>query len=133
MTTIPNWVCVTVLNFGLYLIYRIELPFFERYKISANPWPWYEDPDGWRTQIKKTIFNVSFNNMFMIPFAMIIDLLVLGDGKVPYSLKTEDLPTTYKLVLSITFFMLMEDFVFHFSHKLLHTPFFYRHIHKIHH
>lgn len=33
----------------------------------------------------------------------------------------------------LLFASLMEDFVFYFSHRLLHTPFLYRHIHKIHH
>lgn len=27
-------------NLAMWVIYHIELPFFERYKINSNPWPW---------------------------------------------------------------------------------------------
>jgi hypothetical protein len=29
-----------IVYLSMYLIYHIELPFFERYKISNEPWPW---------------------------------------------------------------------------------------------
>jgi fatty acid hydroxylase domain-containing protein 2 len=29
--------------------------------------------------------------------------------------------------------MLVEDFFFNMGHRLMHTPFFYKHIHKVHH
>ncbi len=43
------------------------------------------------------------------------------------------MPTPLTLLLTITFCMLCEDLGFHLYHRLGHTPFFYRHIHKVHH
>jgi hypothetical protein len=34
-------------NIIMWIIYHIEHPFFERYKISSNPWPWYENRVEW--------------------------------------------------------------------------------------
>ena len=44
-----------------------------------------------------------------------------------------DWPTSIELGVQITFFMLVEDTTFFWSHKLLHHPAIYRHIHKQHH
>ena len=35
--------------------------------------------------------------------------------------------------LQFIFMSLTEDFVFYWSHRLLHTPFLYKHVHKVHH
>ena len=45
----------------------------------------------------------------------------------------EELPTTITLIGTIMFCMIVEDSVFYFAHRLLHTPFLYRHIHSLHH
>jgi sterol desaturase/sphingolipid hydroxylase (fatty acid hydroxylase superfamily) len=29
------------------MIYRLELPFFERYKITKEAWPWHENREEW--------------------------------------------------------------------------------------
>lgn len=34
---------VFITNLVMWAIYEIELPFFERYKISQDPWPWKEN------------------------------------------------------------------------------------------
>lgn len=37
-----------VSNLALLLIYYIKHPFFERYKIESEPWPWEKDPKGFK-------------------------------------------------------------------------------------
>jgi len=55
------------------MIHKIELPFFEQYKISKNPWPWDIDkntPEGkealseWNELVFKTTLWSLFNNIF---------------------------------------------------------------------
>lgn len=46
---------------------------------------------------------------------------------------TEDLPDSLTLALTITLFMLMEDFCFYWTHRLLHWRVIYPYIHKMHH
>ena len=37
------------------------------------------------------------------------------------------------MVVQLPLFMVIEDTWFYWAHRLLHTPFFYKHIHKMHH
>ena len=50
-----------------------------------------------------------------------------------HSLLDEDLPTPLSLAASVAFCMFCEDFVFYWTHRLLHWRVLYPHIHKIHH
>jgi len=45
----------------------------------------------------------------------------------------EELPSLAKFLFQMFWMMIMEDFSFYFSHKLLHHPKLYPHIHKVHH
>lgn len=45
----------------------------------------------------------------------------------------EDLPNSKELVLSLIFFMAVEDFLFYNVHRLLHWRMIYPYIHKMHH
>lgn len=45
----------------------------------------------------------------------------------------EDLPSPATLALTISFFMFVEDFLFYWIHRLLHTKHIYPYIHKMHH
>lgn len=59
-----------IVYISMYLIYHIELPFFERYKISNEPWPWYENREEWNALLKKSIKLVTFNALVSYPFAL---------------------------------------------------------------
>lgn len=116
----------------MYLIYRIEHPFFERYKINPDPWPWQENRDEWIKLMKKSLLLVTFNSFVSLP-ALLIGIMPLKDWKIDWSFSNEDLPDWKTLAATVVFCMICEDFCFHFMHKMLHTKYLYRLIHKIHH
>ena len=54
------------LNLVYWVIYRLELPFFEQYRVfKEEPWPWKADPEGWRQKIIKAFLYCVFNNFFV--------------------------------------------------------------------
>lgn len=50
-----------------------------------------------------------------------------------YSYRLEDLPSTWTFVWQSYYWLVAEDVVFTLSHRTLHRPWFYKHIHKQHH
>jgi sterol desaturase/sphingolipid hydroxylase (fatty acid hydroxylase superfamily) len=119
-----------LINFVFWVIYKIELPFFERYKTQDRPWPWKENPEKWNKQIKRTFFFLLINHYLVIP------LMTLGyyiTNKSPFNVEYDNLPSSFEVIYQTVFFMLIEDFVFYWSHRLLHHESIYNYIHKIHH
>lgn len=57
----------------------------------------------------------------------------LFDLPLPVDTSIDGIPDPKKFAMQLLFCMLMEDLVFHFSHRMLHHPRLYPHIHKIHH
>ena len=45
----------------------------------------------------------------------------------------DGIPNSLQLALQIIFFMIVEDFLFHPFHRIMHWPRLYPHIHKLHH
>ena len=63
------WVIVT--NLIMMVIYKAELPFFERYKVNSNPWPWNENKDEWKSILKKSVGLGVFNSFVSLPILLI--------------------------------------------------------------
>lgn len=123
---------VLITNVVMWAIYHIELPFFERYKITNDPWPWVENRKEWNKLVKKSILLVGFNNLVSLPLALLA-IIVANGYEVKMSFAMEDLPDWKTLMMTIAFCMLCEDFAFHFTHRFLHWRKIYPYIHKIHH
>jgi sterol desaturase/sphingolipid hydroxylase (fatty acid hydroxylase superfamily) len=136
MTIIASWVLhaslALITNVTMWYIYHIELPFFERYKITKDPWPWEENRKDWNSLLWKSIKMVAFNNMVTFPAALFV-FAYLDNFNVKMSYKLEDLPDTFTLMASIAFCMICEDFGFHFAHRFLHWRAIYPYVHKLHH
>lgn len=126
---IANGIVIFV-NLEYLVIYKLELPFFERYKTTPDPWPWQVDKQKWNSQIKKAIIRVAFNNGLLMPIFLLPDLL---SDNCPLRLDPKSIPNYFEIFWQMCFCMFIEDFTFYLSHRLLHTRYFYSKIHKIHH
>lgn len=62
----------------MYIIYKLKLEFFERYKILDKPWPWEEDSVKWRQTLKHSIKVILFNHLVVTPVVQFIDIFVLN-------------------------------------------------------
>jgi len=123
---------VILSNLVIWAIYYIELPFFERYKISREPWPWNKDKDEWRKLIKKTLLLVGANIFIVLPITLTV-FLAINKWVIDHQFSVEDLPDTKTLIFTMIFCMISEDFTFYFSHNILHWRRIYPYIHKVHH
>ena len=61
-------------NLVMWFIYHIEHPFFERYKINHDPWPWNKDRAEWNKLLWKSIKLVSFNVLVVYPIVALLSL-----------------------------------------------------------
>ncbi len=116
-------------NFYFFIIHKLNINFFERYKVSSDPWPWQSDPTAWNIQLKKTIKQLLFNHLIVLPVIMIPNIIF---NVCPYRLEPE-LPSYWEIIPQLVFCMLCEDFSFYWSHRFLHSDLLYSKIHKIHH
>ena len=64
---------VTISTFYLifFIIYKIEHPFFERYKVSDEPWPWKGEKREWNIFLKKSLTLILVNNLITYPFSLL--------------------------------------------------------------
>lgn len=132
LTLLWHYLWLIVSNLSLWVIYHIEHPFFERYKVMKEPWPWQNDKKEWVTFLKKTLKQIAINNLIVLPCCFLIAGLV-NNFYIPYSISTETLPDHMTFAVNIIFQLLAEDLILHFVHKWLHHPRLYPFIHKRHH
>ena len=53
-TFILHTATMIISNVVMYFIYTSRQHFFERYRISSEPWPWEKNPEAFKEQLKKT-------------------------------------------------------------------------------
>ncbi len=112
-----------------YFIYKAKSPFFEKYKIEKEEWPW-EKPN-WKVFLNKHIKNILFNQIFI--FGGVLLLSGLLKEKIPHRIDYESLPSWKEFTLHYLFTVTINDLCFFLTHWLLHHEKFYQKIHKVHH
>lgn len=115
-----------VFNSFLLIVDVTEWPkFLLRYKIQ----PTANVPIN-RKKLRSALFWVFFNLTIVgLPLMYVAFMLMKWRG----CSFGRELPTFHWVVFELVIFSLVEEVFFYYSHRLLHHPLFYRHIHKMHH
>lgn len=123
--------CLTMVlgNLIYFTIYSLGLPFFDQYKAIKEPWLWQTDPLKWQKLLKSSIKMTVLNTVVLF---ILLNAKILVK-EIDQRIEVEDIPGPLKFTLTIIFCMLCDDFAFHWAHKFLHRPFWYKHVHKLHH
>ncbi|PVD34707.1 hypothetical protein C0Q70_05984 [Pomacea canaliculata] len=97
-----------------------------RYKIQPNKnMPLSKD------QLWQAVRQVLINQTLVgIPFTVCVYRLLMWRG---CSVLPQDLPTFHWAVMELIIFTLVEEVFFYYSHRLMHHPCLYKHVHKMHH
>lgn len=116
---------VTVL-YGTFYYY--QFPAVEQYKSNDQPWPWKEDKNKFKKKLRHALGVYFFNSLLINPvlFFFLYKITKIDSSSATY-------PSLFRHVWQHLFIIFGQDFFFYFSHRLLHTPFFYKRVHKIHH
>ena len=69
------------LNLMFGVLYYLNLPFFERYKVLEEPWPWQEDPEAFWKLVKKTAKLYFFNIYAQKPTSAALHLFPFNGSK----------------------------------------------------
>lgn len=113
-------------------LYKFKIAFFEKYKISPDrAWPWEKDAAAWQVQLRKSLKSILRWIVVFNPLLILIDHFVMDDLQMQMTM--DNWPSSLTVIKQVVFFMVMEDLLFYWSHRLLHHPRLYPHIHKRHH
>lgn len=119
----------TLAHEGTWVLYNLpytilslaKIPWFEQYRIQKDK------PSPSRAQILKTMIIV------LLQHFLVIGPIVYFTQDVVTFKWSRDLPTLRSLLTWVFIYLVIEDFVEYWMHRLFHTPFLYKHIHKQHH
>jgi len=71
-------------NLYFFFIYKLDLPFFEKYKSVDEPWPWQTDDYEWNKLFWRSVYFTAIN-LTIVPFLF----------SLTFSFKTEPVPFSY--------------------------------------
>ena len=124
---IVHFLCYVIFNSLFILAYLAKSPLIESYKVIPDPWPWETDPN-FNKKVIQVIKSSLINQFLVIPI-----MLVIIRPKGTLLIDEKDFPSLFTNFYQILFFMIVEDFFFYWTHRLIHMSFLYKYIHKQHH
>lgn len=100
------------------------IPFFSRYKIQP-------DKKNTRPLQSNCFRRVIFNHFLLVLPIILLTHPIFDMMGCKYTVDT--IPPIQTIILQLVLFFLIEDFVFYWGHRALHTPWLYKNVHSLHH
>lgn len=126
LKTVVTFIIHEICYWGAYIPFYIAdaIPYFRRWKVQL-------DKENTTSAQMNCARGVLLNHFLLVlPIIVathpIFDLLGMKSS-------VDSVPTVPQMALQIFAFFLIEDFVFYWGHRALHTPFLYKHVHSVHH
>ncbi|CAD8204448.1 unnamed protein product [Paramecium pentaurelia] len=117
-----------IVNAFYFICYESKSKYISQAKIEQKPWPW----DGKDSKVWNQMKSLFWKNVFINQFIMIG--VAYGSSCIKLDTRfDQSFPTVFEISWQILVFGVIEDVLFYFSHRLLHTPYFYGKVHKVHH
>ena len=120
-------IALLIVNIIYITLYKLKLPYFEKMKSNNLPWPWEENKEKFRKDLKKIVFLYFFN------ITVVSNIFLMFFGRFIKCRYNNQYPSVLESFLGIIIFTFFEDFGFYWGHRLFHIPFLYSRIHKVHH
>ncbi|OMJ92001.1 hypothetical protein SteCoe_5318 [Stentor coeruleus] len=115
-------------NLLFFLTYYTNISFFNTFvKIVPGSWPWAFNKNFYE-KIKSLFKCALINQLLIVP-----PLSLINGFTVKYQINIDQFPSLWINFGQILFFIMIDDIFVYWSHRLLHTPYFYKWIHKQHH
>eukprot|EP00347_Sterkiella_histriomuscorum_P018018 403347100 len=135
-TLLIQYSLVIVFNSMYVIIYKLNLPFFEQYKVNSELWPWQEQSEEkkkeWKLLKWKLIRNIPY-----IYFVILPPIYILGaynnKWESLFRMELESFPGPKEICIQLLFCTICEDLSFHLIHKIMHLKYIYPYVHKKHH
>ena len=115
--------------------YLLEWDFFEQFKISKEPWPWRDErqsvrQDFWKLTRKSIMYDF-VNLVVFIPACVYLKTLLFPSRGVSFAI--EEWPTYWESGVGVLSMILLHEFGFYTTHRIMHShPALYQY-HKVHH
>jgi len=119
---------MVIVNLIYFALYYFNFSWLEQYRLNDMPWPWESDPVEWRRSIWKVIRVYVVNQILIFPACFYLLTLFVQPNR-----SLETIPGFSTVIWQLVLSIFMEDFFFYWSHRLMHLPFLYKRVHKIHH
>lgn len=117
------------------ILYLGKFRIFERDRTRGTPdeeWPWETMPVAeWRQFFRRSLFLNLLNSFMTNPLITLTMHLAGAEDLSPTAI--DRMPVPHVFLAQLMFCMVMEDFTFYIGHRVLHIPFLYKNVHKIHH
>lgn len=142
MTGVPLVIFITY-TLVMIPVYAINHPFFEQYKIQKNVcWPWLDSNPKVRENFwkltQKSLRLLAVNMLLLLPFLVMGQIYIQTeilhrDESFYFKTSDEYWPSTSKNIQHILSMVVIHEFGFYSTHRLMHSyPFLYK-FHKVHH